>query len=70
MRSWRGAALQNEVYGKDDSKAKGGTCLGSPLLELDLDEQEKADEGYRHEEGQENTHVEELSWLLWRGEPA
>lgn len=42
------------------------TNLASPLLEFDLDEQNEANQRHDHEEGQEDTHVEIFSGLLWK----
>lgn len=38
--------------------------LTPTLLDLDLDEENEADQGHHHEEGQEDPHVEILSGLL------
>lgn len=42
------------------------TNLASPLLELDLDEQNEANQGYDHEESQEDAHVKVFRGLLWK----
>lgn len=44
--------------------------LTSPLLELDLDEQDEANQRHDHEESQEDAHVEVLRGLLRGGTEA
>lgn len=43
----------------------GCNYLTSPLLELDFDEQNKANQRHDHEESQEDAHVEVFGGLLW-----
>lgn len=42
--------------------------LAPPLLELDLDEQNEANQRHDHEERQEDAHVEIFRGLLWEKE--